>query len=74
MASTPVKTGRKTTEFWFTLLSNVATVVTMLADVLPPKIGIPIIAGLNGLYAILRTLIKVPEITTLVEVVEKKSA
>jgi hypothetical protein len=71
MIRSPVKTGWKSTEFWFTLLANVASIVTMLADVLPPEIGIPLMTGLNGLYAILRTLIKAPEITTLVEVVEK---
>lgn len=65
--SNTVKPGYKTTEFWLTLATNIAAVATMSADWLPPKYGVMAIAVANGLYAMLRTLTKDPNITTLVE-------
>ena len=61
-----MKPGWKTTEFWLIILSNVATVLTMVAGVLPAKYGVPIMTAVSGLYAVLRTLGKVREITTVV--------
>jgi len=61
------KPGYRTTEFWLTLVSNVASVLAMVSGVLPPKYGVPVMAVSNMLYAILRTLVKEPNITTLVE-------
>ena len=62
-----VKPGVQTTEFWLALVTNVVTVVTMVAHVLPPKYGVPVMAGLNGVYAIMRALTKQPDITTFVK-------
>ena len=61
------KPGVRTTEFWLAVATNVVAVVSMVAQVLPPKYGVPIMAGINGLYAIMRALTKQPGITTFVE-------
>ena len=61
MASRP---GIRTTEFWLTLVSNVVTIATIAADILPSKYGVPLLAGVNVVYVVMRTLIKEPSITT----------
>ena len=61
------KPGYRTTEFWLTMATNLAGVLAMVAGILPAKYGVPTMAASNTLYAILRTLVKEPSITTLVE-------
>lgn len=62
-----MKAGYTTTEFWLTILTNVMTIAPMVAGVLPPKTGAVVLALANGMYAVLRTLAKQPDITTLVQ-------
>ena len=63
-----MKPGVKTTEFWLVVVSNVLSIVAAFDGVLPLRYSIMLIACLNGVYAVLRTLAKQPGITTLVEV------
>jgi hypothetical protein len=48
----------RTSEFWLVALTNLAVIATALADVLPPKYAAPVMAGVNGLYAVARGLAK----------------
>jgi hypothetical protein len=50
--------GYKTTEFWLTIASNLAALISTIAGTLPPKYGIPLMAGANALYSISRGLAK----------------
>ena len=50
--------GFKTTEFWLTILSNIVSIVGSLAGVIPPDVAAIIIAVANGLYGILRSIVK----------------
>lgn len=61
------KPGVRTTEFWLAVTTNVVAIVSMVAQVLPPKYGVPVMAAINGLYAIMRALTKQPDITTFVK-------
>jgi hypothetical protein len=60
------KAGWKTTEFWVTVVINLISVVGVLKGILPAQTAAIILAVLDGLYGVLRTLIKEPDITTLV--------
>ena len=62
-----MKAGIKTTEFWLTIVANLIVVVGALGEVIPAQAAAIIIAALNGLYGVLRALVKQPEITTLVK-------
>lgn len=54
----PAKNGFKTTEFWLTMLGNVAAIVGTVGGALPAeKAGIAVLIS-NGLYAISRGLAK----------------
>ena len=55
-----VKAGWKTTEFWMTIVTQLLAVVAALNGVLDAKTAAIIIAVLNGVYGVLRTLAKVP--------------
>ena len=54
MLTKDVKPGYKTTEFWVTLLSTVASISASLADVMPPKIGFILASISTTAYAISR--------------------
>ena len=62
-----VKPGYATTEFWLTVITNLITVIGALKGVINPETMAIILAVLNGVYGILRSLVKAPKITTLVE-------
>jgi len=62
-----VKPGIYTTEFWLTVITNLITIITTLKGMIPAETATIILAILNGLYTILRSLVKQPNITTLVE-------
>ena len=66
MSNVAIKSGWKTTEFWVTVVANLIVVVGALGEVIPADTAAVIIAVLNGVYGVLRALIKAPEITTLV--------
>lgn len=59
MASPTVSKGIQTTEFILTCVVNVAALVGSLSGVIPPTIAIYVIAGINAVYGILRTIVKV---------------
>lgn len=55
-----VKSGWKTTEFYMTVVTQLLAVVAALNGVLDPKTAATIVAVLNAVYAVLRTLAKAP--------------
>lgn len=52
------KPGYKTTEFWLAIATNVAAIGGMVADALPPKYGVPVMAAVNAVYAVARAYTK----------------
>ncbi len=54
-----ISKGIQTTEFILTCVVNVASLVGALSGVIPPKIAIYVIAGINAVYGILRTIVKI---------------
>lgn len=56
--ATNVKPGYKTTEFWITVISNLITIVGAVQGMIDPKIAAIILAVLNGLYNLMRGLVK----------------
>jgi len=52
------KPAYQTTEFYLTLFSNLATLVTTIAGVLPPKYAVPTLAAVNIGYSIARGIAK----------------
>jgi hypothetical protein len=60
-----VKAGWKTTEFWMTLITNLVAVLGALNGVIPADTMAIILAVVNGVYGVLRALVKQPDITTL---------
>lgn len=62
-----VKSGIKTTEFWLTVVTNLITIIGTLKGVIPAETMAIILAVLNGIYTVLRSLVKQPQITTFVE-------
>ena len=59
------KSGIATSEFWLTVVTNLITIAGALNGVLDPKTAAIVMASLNGVYGVLRTLAKTPDITTL---------
>ena len=53
-----MKEGIKSTEFWLTLLTNVTALVGSLQGVIPPEVGAIVVAVANGVYGILRSIVK----------------
>lgn len=53
-----VKPGFKTTEFWLTIATNVAAVVSTVAGALPPEKAGILMAIANGIYAATRAFAK----------------
>lgn len=53
-----MKPGYKTTEFWLTVVSNAAIVLTASADLLPPKWAALALALANTAYALSRAWVK----------------
>jgi len=62
-----MKAGIKTTEFWLTVVANLLIVVGALEQIIPADVAAVIVAVLNGVYGVLRALVKQPEITTLIK-------
>ena len=56
-----MKPGWKTTEFWLTVLSNLAVVVGALEGVIPAEKMAIIIAVINGVYGVVRATTKSTE-------------
>lgn len=54
-----VSKGIQTTEFALTCVVNVAALVGSLSGVIPSTIAMYIVAGINAVYGILRTIVKV---------------
>jgi hypothetical protein len=65
--SMEVKSGYKTTEFWLVVVSNIGNVVTACAGLIPPSTAVIVSAVLNCIYTILRSAVKNPDITTIVD-------
>lgn len=61
------KPGWQTTEFWLCVLSNIGALITALTGIIDAKTATIISAVVTCVYAILRTLGKNPDITTLVD-------
>lgn len=55
-----MKVGWKTSEFWMTVITQLLAVVGALNGVIDPKTAATVVAVLNAVYAILRTLAKTP--------------
>lgn len=53
-----VKDGYKTTEFWLTIISNLITVTGAVQGVIDPKTAAIILAVLNGVYNLVRGIVK----------------
>ena len=64
--ATTVSKGIQTTEFILTCVVNVAALVGSLSGVIPATIAIYVIAGINAVYGILRTIVKVNDPTYVV--------
>ena len=58
-----VSKGIATTEFALTLVVNIAGLFASVIGIIPPKIGLIIVAGINAIYGILRTIIKINDST-----------
>jgi len=67
-----MKSGVKTTEFWMTVVSNLVTIIGALGGNIEPEKAAILLAVLNGIYSVLRSLVKQPEITTVVNNEKKK--
>lgn len=52
------KSGWKTSEFYLVLITNLITIAGALQGVIDPKTMAIVIASLNGIYGVLRTLVK----------------
>ena len=52
------RAGWKTTEFWLIVVSNLLAITGTLKGVIPADTGAIIIASLNGIYGVLRTIAK----------------
>jgi len=48
----------RTSEFWIVVVTNLATITTAIAELLPSKYLAPTLAVTNGLYAVGRGLAK----------------
>ena len=59
MATPTVSKGIQTTEFALTIVVNIAALVGGLTGLIPATISVYVIAGINAVYSILRTIIKV---------------
>lgn len=69
-----VKPGIKTTEFWATLLVNLAIFVSTFTSSLPAKDQLIATVIVNGLYIASRTLVKaksISNVTDLIKTVEQ---
>lgn len=53
-----MKAGHKTTEFWLTIVSNLITIAGALQGMIDGKTAAVILAVLNGVYTVLRTIAK----------------
>ena len=56
--SAPLKKGWQTTEFWITILTQIATVGGAIAGILPPKEAALVAAFSQAAYAISRGMAK----------------
>lgn len=55
------KPGYRTTEFWLNILTNIVTIVGTLKGVIPEQTAAIIIATANGVYGVIRTIVKKAE-------------
>lgn len=53
------KMKEKRTELWVMLGVDIITLVLTIQGLLPPEQGVKIIATLSGIYAVLRTVLKI---------------
>jgi hypothetical protein len=61
-----VSKGIQTTEFALTCVVNVAALVGSLSGLIPSNIAIYVIAAINAVYGILRTIVKVNDPTAVI--------
>ena len=61
-----VSKGIQTTEFILTCVVNAASLVGSLTGVIPPTIALYVIAGINAVYGILRTIVKINDPTAVI--------
>lgn len=54
-----VSKGIQTTEFALTLVVNIAAIVGSVSGIIPPAWSLIILAGINAIYGILRTIVKI---------------
>ena len=66
-----VKPGWQCTEFYVTVLSNIIAIVGALKGIIPAQTATIALVILNGIYTILRSLVKAPDITTVVDTIAK---
>lgn len=59
-----MKPGYKTTEFWLTLITNAITTLGAVKGAINPNTAAIVLASLNGIYGVLRTVAKQPDQTT----------
>lgn len=52
------KSGWRTTEFWLVIVSNLLTIAGALQGVIGAETAAVIVAVLNGIYGVLRTIAK----------------
>lgn len=48
----------RTSEWWLTVASNIGALLSMVADLLPSRYAVPLMMGVNALYAVSRGLAK----------------
>lgn len=53
-----MKSGWKTSEFWMSIVAQLLAVAATLNGILDPKVAAVVVASLNALYGILRTVAK----------------
>lgn len=54
-----VKPGIRTTEFALTIIANLFTIFLTFKGMLPPTVAAVVIAAINGIYGIGRSIIKI---------------
>ena len=67
------KPGFKTSEFFIILVVMILETVAMMKNVIDPNTYVILISIKSVVYTIMRTLIKNPDITTIIEKIENKN-
>ena len=54
-----ISKGIQTTEFALTLIVNIASIIASVSGLIPPSICLIVLAVVNAIYGILRTIVKI---------------